>query len=535
MLVSVFPNTHDHTTSRMAPPPLPEELLDRICSYLCFHCQNPDDFPNADEPSVRESKATLARLCRVSKRMFAIARPILYHYYSTGNLLGPIDPTVSDYPTADDKLPAFLCTLIHNPFLATHVRSLQLQETQSPHLPNFAPELLPLLYTTSNTQGIATPPQGIVTPNYLQRVLDPNLPRPSQPREMETRILIHSWLRDLAISLTPNIEKLMYGHSPFPPSRMHFPGRVMPALTSIAVRNGVKGFSMGMTQQLLMMAPNLVSLYATDIMGSWGDGLSGLAVPPLPHVRRLVGEGLRMDTFRDMVRWCGGLQDVEYYYHTAFYGVEMLRALGPIKAVLRRFCYMFISGRLTSYSDLCAPYERLLPKNWYQTIESLKEFCQLEELVIDQWAFYSDEYGYGDMKRLVTLLPASIQSVHFRYVYKSMEAELRRLAVAVPDEFPKLRRLKVNIAENCRPERRQGLEQMRSVESDFTDVGVQVEWGVDRSFPLKITVSPEPTAKVLITSPPAIDTENPTQSGWRGVKPRLRERISSLRSNYLPG
>lgn len=524
----MFPDTPTHTTSPMAPPPLPEELLVRICSYLCFHCQNPDDFPNADEPSVRESKSTLARLCRVSKRMFAIAQPILYHYYSTGNLLGPIDPFVYEYPTTDDKLPAFLCTLIHNPFLATHVRSLQLQETQSAHFPNFALELLPLLYTTSNTQGIATP-------TCLQWVLDSTIPRPIQANERETRNLIHSWLRDLTIALTPNIEKLMYGHSPYPPSRMHFPGRVMPALTSIAFRNGVRGFSMSMTQELLMMAPNLVSLYGTDVIGSRGDRLSGLAAPALPHVRRLVAEGLKMDTFRAMVGWCGGLQDVEYYYHTAFYGVEMLRALETVKAVLRRFCYMFVSGRLTSYGDVCAPYERLLPKNRYQTIESLKEFCQLEELVIDQWAFYSDEYGYGDMKRLVTLLPASIQSVHFRYVYKSMEAELRRLAIAVPNEFPKLRRVKVDIADNCRPERRQGLEQMRSVESDFTDLGVQVEWGVDRSSPLKTTVPSKPTGNALITSPSAIDTENSTRRGWRGVKPRLRERISSLRSNYLPG
>ncbi|OBT60978.1 hypothetical protein VE03_09648 [Pseudogymnoascus sp. 23342-1-I1] len=396
----------------MAPPPLPEELLVRICSYLCFHCQNPDDFPNADEPC-----------------------PILYHYYSTGNLLGPINRMVSDYPTADDMLPAFLCAIIRQPFLATHVRSLQLQETRSPNFPSFAPEKLTLLHSTSNTYGVRTP-------TCVQWIIDPTLPCPIV-NEKKIRTRLHLWLRELAIVLTPRIEKLMYGRSPFRPMPMEMSYRVMPGLTSIAFRNGIEGFGISMMPPLVKMAPNLVSLHATDAtdtMDSWGDSIlrNVNAAPVLPHVRRLVGEGLRIDTF----------------------------------GALKRFCYMFISGRLTSYSDVCAPYERLLPKNRFQTIESLQGFCQLEELVIDQWAFYSDEYGYGDMLRLVTLLPASIQSVHFRYVYKSMEAELRRLAVAVPDSFPNLRHLKVNIAENCRPERRQGLVQMRSVEADFADVGV---------------------------------------------------------------
>lgn len=298
-----------------------------------------------------------------------------------------------------------------------------------------------------------------------------------------------------------------------------------------------------MTQLLLRMAPNLVSLHATDILGSYGDGTADNVPPALPQVRRLVAEGLMMDTFRMMVRWCEGVRDVEYYYHTAFYGVEMLGALAPIRGVLRRFCFMFTSGRL-AYSDIGAPYERLLPKNRFQTIESLQEFCQLEELVIDQWAFYSDEYGYGDTKRLITLLPASIQSVHFRYVYKSMQAELLQLALAVPDSFPKLRRLRVDIAENCRPERRQGLEQMRSVGAGFADVGVQVEWGVDRSYSRASIVIPEGIVSPVsspVVSPPAdssspIDAEDPTtRRGWRGVTPRLRKGISSFRSNYLPG
>lgn len=521
----------------MAPQPLPEELLTQIFSYLCPHCQTPDDFPNTDEPCVRDSKATLARLCLVSKRMLAIAQPILYHYYATGNIIGPLNPMVSDYPTADDKLPSFLRTIIHHPILATHIRTLQLQETQSLNLPAFSAELLPLFNNTSEAHGVRTP-------TSLQWVIDPSLPRPKDAIEKKTRIAIHLWLRELAIILTPRTSRLIFGHSPFlPRSYIEFSPQLLPALTSLSFRSGVKGYNLAMMPPLLRMAPNLTSLHATDILEYYGEGLADNAPLSLPKVGRLVAEGLRMDDFSVMVRWCGGLRDVEYYYHTAFYGVEILRALAPLRGVLKRFCMMFVSGRLTSYSDVSAPYEYLMPKSGHQTIESLQEFYQLEELVMDQWAFHYHGDGYGGTERLVTLLPSSIKIVHFRYVYRSMQAELQQLALAVPNKFRKLWRLKIDIADNCKPEWRHELEQMRSVEMDFANVGVQVQWGVDGGYPCPGSPMPRHTVfpeSAPVASPPSssssssfIEMENPTtRRGWRRVIPRIRERISSFRSKF---
>ncbi|OBT99463.1 hypothetical protein VE01_02929 [Pseudogymnoascus verrucosus] len=522
----------------MALPFLPEELLERICSYLCPHCQTPHDIPNTDSPCVQTSKATLARLCLVSKRLLAIAQPILYHYYATGNIIGPLNPKVSSYPTADDKLPSFLRTIIHRPILATHIRTLQLQETQSPNLPAFAPELLPLFNSTSEAHGIRAP-------IAAQWVIDPTLPRPKDAIEKKTRIAIHLWLRELAIILTPRTSHLIFGHSPFLP-RTHIEpsSRLLPALTSLSFRNGVNGYNLAMMLPLLRMAPNLTSLHATDIFGYYGEGLGVSAPLSLPGVRRLVVEGMRMDGFCEMVGWCGGLRDVEYHYHRNFYGPEILGALAPLRGVLRRFCVMFISGRLASYSDVSAPYEYLMPKSQPETIQSLQEFCQLEELVIDQWAFNYYGNGHGGSKRLVTLLPSSIQTVHFRYIHRSMQAELQQLALAVPNKFPKLRRLKIGIADNCKPEWRHELEKMRSVEADFADVGVQVEWGVDGGYPCpgsampRHTVFPESELVVRRSADSAsfIEMENTTtQRGRRRVIPRIRERISSFRSTYLSG
>ncbi|OBT79686.1 hypothetical protein VF21_01443 [Pseudogymnoascus sp. 05NY08] len=523
----------------MAPPPLPEELLERICSYLCFHCQNPDDFPNIDKPCVRDSKATLARLCLVSKRMLAIAQPILYHYYATGNIIGPLNPQVSPYPTADDKLPSFILTIIRQPILATHIRTLQLQETQSSNLPAFSPDLLPFFNNTSEAHGISAPISA-------QCVIDPTLPRPKDAIEKKTRIAIHLWLRELAVILTPRTERLMFGHSPFlPRSYIETPSsHLLPALASLSFRSGVKGYNLAMMLPLLRMAPNLTLLHATDIRGGYGEGLGDNASLSLPKVRRLVAERLRMNELREMVKWCGGLRDVEYYYYSGFSGVQILGALAPLRGVLRRFCMMFISGRLASYSDVRAPYEYLMPQSRHHAIESFQEFYQLEELVIDQLSFHYYDNGHGGSTRLVTLLPSSIQFVNFRYVYRSMQAELQQLALAVPAKFPKLRRLKIDIAENCKPEWRHELEKMRSVEADFADVGVQVEWGVDGGYPCPGSAMPRHTVfpeSELVDSPsadpyPSIEAENPTtRRDWRRVKSKLRGRISSFRSNYLPG
>ncbi|OBT45766.1 hypothetical protein VE00_03817 [Pseudogymnoascus sp. WSF 3629] len=492
----------------MAPQPLPEELLTQMCSYLCPHCQTPDDFPNTDEPCVRDSKATLARLCLVSKRMLAIAQPILYHYYATGNIIGPLNPMVSDYPTADDKLPSFLRTIIQHPILAAHIRTLQLQETQTPNLPAFLPVLLPLFNSTSKTHDIQTP-------RSLQWVIDPTLPRPKKPNEKKTRIAIHHWLRELAIILTPRTERLMFGHSHFKPrSYIERPSARLPALTSISFRSGVKGYNLAMMPPLIRMAPNLVSLHATDILGYYGEGVAPLS---LPKVRRFVAEGLGMNVFGEVVMWCGGLRDVEYYYCHALHGVEMLRALAPLRGVLRRFCLMFISGRLASYSDVSTPYENFVWTTRHRTIESLREFWQLEELVMDQWALFCHADGYGDPKRLVTLLPPSIQTVHFRYVYISMQAELQQLAAAVPNQFPKLRRLKIDIANNCKPERRHELEHMRSVEIDFAHVGVQVEWGVDGGYPCPGSAMPRHTV-----FPEWAPVDSPSADSSRPPRPKTQ-------------
>ncbi|KFY08923.1 hypothetical protein V492_05787 [Pseudogymnoascus sp. VKM F-4246] len=463
---------------------LPEELLIQIFSCLCIHCQNPCGFPNADEPGVREDNTALVSLCLTSKQILAFAQPILYHHYATGNIPPPsFTPRAGSYEYIylSDSLPAFLSTIIRRPSLATHIRCLQLQEIEPHYHPStLTPQVIRLLYDTSNAIGIETP---FATEHVLDRILQGK----EDISDLRSRIKLHQWLRALAITLTPHTKKLIYGENPRCVSTYNsLPDQPLPTLTSLKFNNATRGCTFGMLQSLLRKAPNLTLLHLTDYANTRTDRLPENVSLALPKLTRLVGEGAEIEIFRMVLGWCEEVRVVEYYCNRFLSEKGLLRALSPVKGVLRRLCYMDISGG-PSRCGIDTPSEPILGIRFNSgIIRSLKEFCQLEELVIDQWAFrYHDDFD-EDSKRLIALLPESIQSVHFRYVYKSMMEELQQLALAVPHSFPKLRSLKISVVDKWRVKhptderkRVERLRQMRSVETDFADVDVQVEWDVE--------------------------------------------------------
>ncbi|KFY43606.1 hypothetical protein V494_01896 [Pseudogymnoascus sp. VKM F-4513 (FW-928)] len=462
---------------------LPEELLIQILSCLCIHCQNPYGFPNADEPGFRKDNAALVSLCLTSKQTLAFARPILYHHYATGNIPPPsFTPRAGSYEYIylSDSLPAFLSTIIRRPSLATHIRCLQLQEIEPHYNPStLTPHVIRLFYDTSNTIGIETP-------FATERVLDRILQGKEDINDLRSSIKLHQWLRDLAITLTPHTKKLIYGENPLcAPTYNSLPDQPLPTLTSLKFNNAIKGYNFGMLQSLLRKAPNLTLLHLTDYANTRTNRFTENGSFALPKLTRLVGEGTGIEIFHIVLGWCEEVRDVEYYCNRFLCREDLLLALSPAKGALRRLCYMHISGGPSRYGIV--PNEPLLGNRYFAgIIRSFKEFCQLEELVIDQWAFRYDDTIDEDAERLVALLPESIQSVHFRHVYRSMEKELQQLALAVPHSFPKLRNLKISVVDKWRVKhptderkRVERLWQMRSVETDFADVDVQVEWGVE--------------------------------------------------------
>jgi hypothetical protein len=140
----------EHGTSITA-----REILSPICCILlCFHCQNPGVFSDSDTVEARTSKATLVGLCRISKRMCAIVRPIFFQHYATRDLPQEIRTSFSDdssvYPSEDDKF------LIQRPVLMDCVQALQLQKSDILH--NYIPALILLFNKASKELNIEPSP-----------------------------------------------------------------------------------------------------------------------------------------------------------------------------------------------------------------------------------------------------------------------------------------------------------------------------------------------------------------------------------------
>jgi hypothetical protein len=102
---------------------LPTELLIIIASELCIHCKDPKAtvVPDFGSSSCRQAKDTLAQLCLSSKRMCAVAQPVLFHYFAT---LPEDEPVMA--PLYRARLVEFTRTLYEMPHLAEAVCTVSL-------------------------------------------------------------------------------------------------------------------------------------------------------------------------------------------------------------------------------------------------------------------------------------------------------------------------------------------------------------------------------------------------------------------------
>ncbi|KAK4121672.1 hypothetical protein N657DRAFT_692182 [Parathielavia appendiculata] len=114
---------------------LPTELIHHICTHLCDHCQLPGSFPHAESWGVRRRKAALANLSAASSRLRAIAQPLLFHYFATGNMAPhgywPDESHAEltlEFAERAKKLPLIIRSAIQRPDLAAKVKALQLVE-----------------------------------------------------------------------------------------------------------------------------------------------------------------------------------------------------------------------------------------------------------------------------------------------------------------------------------------------------------------------------------------------------------------------
>ncbi|KFY54665.1 hypothetical protein V497_07529 [Pseudogymnoascus sp. VKM F-4516 (FW-969)] len=516
---------------------LPNEIIAQICFYLCSHCQNPGVFPNSNTEEARTDKATLARLCRTSKGLCSIAQPVLFHYYASGNLARSVDTefigslnytwhsNIEYWNLEDDKLVVFVRTLITRPDLAACVESLQLQGSGVQDV--CTPELMRVLGDAGTALGFKLPigwRWGGWSDDWPDDIFDGDDWRNADTSGIinKNRLDFHTWIMVLTIALTPRTETLMYMcQNPDELDLFKDTQTVLPALTTLALR-GAEGFDYYLfaISHFLTAIPNLQTLYALDCRGNAiastilsllddEDGDSWTKDLAVGKVQKLVLDELPKAVFESLMERCVELEDLVYYIHYWYDCPDITRAFSRTEKRLKKLCF----GQLPQ--PVLIGYEGLLDDDDdygnITTVTSLREFTQLEELVIDQALLYGRSDSSTGTERLETLLPPSIQKVNFTYVYKSMYANLMHLASAAPRSFPKLRSVKIGLLSPIPPERAVEIEHMKAVESEFASVGVHISWEENFMGPFLYTAIPGGTPGLMVPCVPSAPLPFPSK------------------------
>ncbi|EQL02818.1 hypothetical protein G6O67_005343 [Ophiocordyceps sinensis] len=478
---------------------LPTEILQHISRYLCFHCLRPGVFPNADSHLVCLDKRSLSRLCRTSRRMCAIAQPILYHYYATGNL--PVEAGFGLQHTVggiseDDKLPLFLRTLLQRPDLAAHIRALQLVQCQI--LKWYPDDLARALGIKMRQLDIMPPKNGA---SLQLRSCDAHAP----DVDIIASLRRHAWLEQLAVALSPGLEMLLVAQTNGSQFFRHAKQLVIPRLRTLAIRGYSGQYYFSGAISLITTAPCLETLYLLDCF--YYTGWSGVFDAPLQSIlanlRRLVVSDLRAQHLERLLGSCSQLQDLEYYQRrgASIWNVgQVVQSLMPAKDTLRRLYFACLPtasiwfdqrnhlepgeafhisrGPAHGYEDaLTVSYDT-------SAIELLSEFAQLEELGLDQASIYSPINNDPETNpgRLARLLPPRLQRLRVMYVYRGMAGDLCRLGREAAVSSPELTHVRLGEAIFVMPGREAGVAQMRRVKSIRTATGraISVSWTTDR-------------------------------------------------------
>ncbi|OBT76893.1 hypothetical protein VF21_04723 [Pseudogymnoascus sp. 05NY08] len=498
---------------------VPNEIIAQICSYLCSHCQNPGVFPNSNTVEARTEKVTLARMCRASKRICSIAQPVLFHYYACGNLPRKVHTEFSEHYAdwnreqwnlEDDKLAVFVRTLITRPELAACVESLQLKSSGVQDV--CTPELMKILGDAGSALGFKLPTgwrwDGW-TGKYPKLWTDEVQPGSFN----ENRLDFHKWLMAVAIALTPRTESLMHMCEYLEDLDWSMgTQRMLPALKTLALRGAQRSdYFLFQIHPFLTSAPNLQTLYAFDCRGNAissflilsfeeDDGDSWTEDLAVGKLRKLVLDEIPTAAFEKLMERCVDLEDLVYYIHFWIDCPDITRAFSQTEKKLKKLSLGYLPNPVTT------GYESVLDDEDYATIPiitSLREFTQLEELVLDQALLYRKSDSSVDTGRLETLLPPSIRKVHFTYVYKSMYEDLMHLASVATRCFPKLRSIKIGLVSPIPPERVEEIEHMKTVEPAFADVGVHVSWEENLMGPFLYTAIPGGGPGLTVTCVPA--------------------------------
>lgn len=489
---------------------LPVELVIQICSYFCFHCQNPGVFPTSDLPQLRHDKKLLGRLCRVSKRMRSIAQPILFHYYATGNLpqlIANSDINPRRFPSNEDKLCAFLRSIIDRPDLAACVRCLQVAQ---PHGMFFTDTLQAIfLLQLGQTENITMPDAISHKISSLENLVALG--------NRGTRTVAE----DLLFFLAGRMESLVVTRDSFRTLTTPMLSLKTLSLQSLQFEHDIQEIA-----PLLAATPNLQTLYAVDWINP-GSSIFNFEVPLL-KLRKLVLGHVPHHDLRKLLRCCTGLEDLEYYgtIGTILRDItdiwstsKLMEALVPVQKSLKRFVYAHVDRDFLYSDDIDdfdedepLAYEDRFSVGGFETALCFTEFDKLQELAIEYAAFDCRSDDSEDPNKIVNLLPPSIRTLQLMYVYRGLTEPLLQLARETPTKFPDLQCVKIGLVEIVQPVEIEGISRMRGLEAAFARVNVEVQWSKDKTIAHPETLVPGSYATSILYPVPTIGFQN---SGWQ--------------------
>ncbi|KAF2870757.1 hypothetical protein BDV95DRAFT_668887 [Massariosphaeria phaeospora] len=448
---------------------LPEDILIEIFNLFCAHCQQPSQFPHADTTEVCDNKRTLAYLCRVCRNFFPIARPILYHYYATGNLEkrekrnGPLEVHMTH-----DFLPQFLRTITQDPELAAHIVTMQFVNSSVTVGYEAQIDTIRALTQFSTTNNlVAVPPT---------KWLDNSISTPCEERCFN----IHEWMITLAMVLAPRLQSVLIALGPNPEfNYLHNSENLrLPSLKTLGLISYSGDYHITHLAHLYAAAPNLTTLYASDASGwlgnpmSWHRGSSKCNIKyelHLSQLHRLAISGLLSENLGSLLPCMPHLEDLEYYWDVhEFTSFNLGELLQPVKKTLKRLCVSFLPG--WEYAD---EGPGALDMD-YPVISTLSDFPCLEDLTIDCRSLYHAE-DVDEPDRLIEILPKTIHRLRISYIYREIDVGLLQLASQAPQDFPNLKDIilgfcgRLDVVDDDDKER---FRRMRAMGSLFTTAGI---------------------------------------------------------------
>ncbi|KAK1595490.1 uncharacterized protein LY79DRAFT_681006 [Colletotrichum navitas] len=347
--------------------------------------------------------------------------------------------------------PQTRASIINRPDLASQVRTLLLVETDE--ISGCTPDLAQLLSKTTRRLGASEH----ATMQELQTKIWQGFSGQPQTLMRIQRRRIHHWLEELAILLSPNLERLFIARDSFVQyEHIKDSGASFLALKTITIKGVSKNQHVHEASVLFKAAPNLESL--CSLQCSLFDGISPWTTTKpwnlkLQTVRRLVLNDIGVEDLELLVKCCPSLQQLEVlatkihltsgvsYWNVA----ELLRALESVRHALRKL-------RLScSSTQTHAEYSR---PNIGGTSWSFRQFDHLEELSLDQNAIESlsrttsVEDNTAPGWSLIEILPPSVRKFQLLQVREGFMGNLRRLFKDVCFALPYLRVVHINLAES---------------------------------------------------------------------------------------